>query len=387
MGKSSKSASGPNDLAKLRSEIEQVDRTLLTALLRRMELAEGVALAKLNSASPFRDPPREQHVLSRVNELARELGLDVHEVERLYRHIIDMAVARQQLHLRGLAEGPLRVAYQGIEASYSHLAAQARYAGRPGGVVLEGYETLREAVDAVRTGEAGLALLPIEHTTAGSMNETYDLLAEGRVAITGEVVSRVEHRLLVRSGTRFEDIQTVLSHPQAFAQCSGFVRGLKGVRLQPELDTAGAARKVAESRDAHLAAIASAQAAERYGLVVLPVPVQNAAGDFTRFVEVAAEPIPVPAEATCKTSLLMVLEHKAGALNEVLGHFARHGVSLAKIESRPIAGSPWRYRFYVDLEGHAASRAMTAALADVRKVTSEITILGTYPRALDTEAT
>jgi chorismate mutase/prephenate dehydratase len=369
------------DLGSLRSAMEEVDRSILEKLKRRMELAEGIAHAKLTSAVPFRDPSREQQVILRVRKQAAELGLDAHEVERLYRLIMEMAIARQQGHVRSLDTVPLRVAYQGAEGSYSHLAAQARYSGRKGGVLLLGYETLRETVDALRRGEADFALLPIENTTAGSMNETFDLLAEGKASITAEVVNRVEHRLLVQPGATLEGIEAIFSHPQAFAQCATFLSSLNHVRLQPELDTAGAARKVAESHDPRRAAIASASAGERFGLVALPVELQGSSGDFTRYIEVALEAAPCPSDVPCRTSLLMVLSHRPGALGEVLQRFATHGVNLAKIESRPMAGSPWRYRFYLDVEGHAASRDLTTALEEVKPLALELRLLGTYPRA------
>ena len=167
------------DLSALRRAIEALDARLLDLLAERMELVERVATAKLDAAWPFRDASREERMLLHLRELAAERGLDPHEVERLYRVVLDMSVAHQQAHVRALDSVPLRVTYQGTEGSYSHLAAQRRYAGRGGGVLLAGHETFRGAADAVVAGQADLALLPIENTTAGSINETYDLLAEG----------------------------------------------------------------------------------------------------------------------------------------------------------------------------------------------------------------
>src|SRR5262245_5599690 len=171
------------DLQALREAIEAVDRRVLEVLRERMGLADGIASAKLEQASPLRDRPREEHVLQRVRHLAVELGIDAHEIERLYRLILEMSVARQQGYLASLDTLPLRIAYQGVEGSNSHLAAQRRYAGRPGGALLAGYETFRGAADAVRDGQADVALLPIENSTAGSINETYDLLSEDALSI------------------------------------------------------------------------------------------------------------------------------------------------------------------------------------------------------------
>ncbi|MDY7230759.1 bifunctional chorismate mutase/prephenate dehydratase [Hyalangium rubrum] len=369
------------DLETLRKAIERIDDEILDALRRRMDLADDIAKTKLAAASPLRDPRREDLVLRKVREAAASRGLDPHELERIYRLIMDMSVARQQALIHRLDTTPLRVGYPGIEGSYSHLAARQRYAGRPGGVLLSGFETGREVLEALRRGELDLALLPIENTSAGSMNETYDLLAEGRAVITGELVSQVDHRLLGLPGAKLEDLRTVLSHPQAIAQCDTFLRKMPWIRPLPEFDTSGAALKVRELNDPTVAAIASESAAQRFGLVVLARDIQTASGDYTRFVEIAREAAPVPPDVPCKTSLMVVLEHRPGTLGQVLMQLAHRGVNLAKLESRPVPGEPWRYRFYLDVEGHAASAPLVAALKDLEPLTSSMLLLGTYPRA------
>ncbi|MFN7941764.1 MAG: prephenate dehydratase [Thermoanaerobaculia bacterium] len=371
----------PPDLQALRERIEALDRELLALLKRRMGVSEEVARAKLAAASPFRDPPREEQVFGRVRHLAAELGLDPHEVERLYRVVLDMSVARQQAYLQTLDQTPLRVAYQGVEGSFSHLAAQARYAGRAGGAHLTGFATFRGAAAAVLAGEADVAFLPIENSTAGSINETYDLLAEGGVTINAEVVRAIEHCLLARPGSELATLSTVLSHPQALRQCEEFFQRHPHLVAREEFDTAGAARKVAESHDPTLSAIASEAAAKRFGLVVLARGIQTRRENYTRFVEVAREPVPCPPEAACKTSLLLACADRPGALGEILAELARRGVNLTKLESRPWPDRPWHYRFYLDLEGHASSSRVAEALAAIRPLTSQLTPLGTYPRA------
>jgi chorismate mutase/prephenate dehydratase len=370
-----------SDLQAIREAIEKVDREILALLKRRMELVEDVARAKLETAAPFRDRSREEQVIQRLRHLATQLGLDAHEIERLYRGIMEMSIGRQQAFIRSLEGVPLRVAYQGVEGSYSHLTAQRHYAGREPGALLTGHDTFRGAVAAVVDGSADLALLPIENTTAGSVHETYDLLAEGGVTITAEVVSVVEHCLLALPGTRLEDLRAVLSHPQALAQCDDFLRTIPWATPRTEFDTAGSARKVRESNDPTLGAIASESAARLYGLEILRKGIQTQEGNYTRFVEIAREATPCPAGAACKTSLLLSLAHKPGSLGEVLSRFGARGVNLTRIESRPVLGSPWQYRFYLDLEGHAASEPVRKALEELRPLTTELRVLGTYPRA------
>ncbi|MEZ4647998.1 MAG: prephenate dehydratase [Candidatus Eisenbacteria bacterium] len=370
------------DFAQIRREIEDIDRELLLLLERRMAIVEQIAEAKLEKAVPFRDGPREERVLQRVRQLAVEMGLDAHRIERLYRDILDMSVARQQAYLTTRDSAPLRIAYQGVEGAYSHLAAQKRYGGRAGGALLTGLPTFHQAFEALRDGHVDLALLPIENTTAGSINETYDLLAEGGCTITAEVKSRIDHCLLVVPGTRLEALRTVISHPQALRQCEKFLRGLSHVETQVEYDTAGSARKVKEAGDPTVAAIASESAAALHGLEILVHGIQDQAGNFTRFVEVAREAVPCSPGVPCKTSLLLVLaQSRPGALGELLQEFSRLGLNLTKLESRPLPEAPWRYRFYLDVEGHQDSAEMRAALAGIGHCVEDLKVLGSYPRA------
>ena len=369
------------DLSTLRDRIDAVDRQIIALIAERLRIVEEVAVAKLDAASPFRDREREERLLLRLREHATAAGIDAHEVERLYRVVMDMSVAHQEATVRARADVPLRVSYQGVEGSYSHLTAQRRYGGRPGGALLGGFDSFRGAADAVIHGTADLALLPIENTTAGSINETYDLLADGKLHITGEIVSAIEHCLLALPGVTLEELRVVISHPVALAQCPSFFAQHPHLTARAELDTAGAARRVAQAGDRTLAAIASAAAAKTYGLAILAQGVQSAAGNATRFVEVALRPTPVPEDAIAKTSLLIALADRPGVLGEILTRIANRGLSLTKLESRPIPSAPFTYRFYVDVLGHAASASVQAALDEIRELTTKLVVLGTYAAA------
>ncbi len=366
------------DLAALRDRIEAIDRQIIALLAERLAIVEDVVAAKLASASPFRDRVREESLLARLREIAAAAGLDPHQIERMYRVVMDMSVAHQERTVRERPDAPLRVAYQGVEGSYSHLAAQRRYAGRGGGTLLTGHDTFRGAADAVLAGAADLALLPIENTTAGSINETYDLLASTGLHVTGEVVAAIEHCLLALPGVPLEELRTVMSHPQALAQCAAFFARHPHLAPRQELDTAGAARRVAAANDRTLAAIASAAAARTYGLAIVAQGIQTAAGNATRFVEIAPRPAPLPEGVAAKTSLLLALADRPGALGEILMRFAARSLSLTKLESRPIPEAPFTYRFYVDVLGHAASAPFAAVLDELRALTTELRVLGTY---------
>jgi chorismate mutase / prephenate dehydratase len=370
------------EIGTLRERIESIDRQIIALLAERLHIVEDVAEAKLASASPFRDREREGYLLTRLRAIAVEAGVDPHQIERMYRVVMDMSVAHQEQTVRDRSDVPLRITYQGVEGSYSHLAAQRRYAGRPGGALLAGHDTFRGAAEAVMSGAADLALLPIENTTAGSINETYDLLAAGHLHITGEVVSAIEHCLLALPGVPLDELRVVISHPQALAQCHDFFAAHPHLTPRHEVDTAGSARRVASANDRTLAAIASSAAAVTYGLAIVAQGIQSAAGNATRFVEIAPRPAPVAEQATAKTSLVLALADRPGALGEVLMRFAARNLSLTKIESRPIPEAPFTYRFYVDVMGHAASAPFVAALDDIRPLTTELRVLGTYPAAV-----
>lgn len=369
------------DLSALRDRIEAVDRQIISLLAERLNIVEDVAAAKLTSASPFRDREREEMLIARLRALATGAGIDPHLIERIYRVVMEMSVAHQEATVRSREDVPLRIAYQGVEGSYSHLAAQRRYAGRTGGALLTGHDTFRSAADAVIAGVADLALLPIENTTAGSINEVYDLLAGGSLHITGEVVSAIEHCLMALPGVTLEELRVVKSHPQALAQCHGFFAQHPHLTPRAELDTAGSARHVGEGNDRTVAAIASAAAAQRYGLAIVAHGIQSAVGNATRFVEIGLRSAPVVEGATVKTSLLLSLADRPGALGEILMRFAARGLSLTKIESRPIPDAPFTYRFYADVLGHAASEPFHAALDDIKPLTTDLRVLGTYPVA------
>ena len=370
-----------SELQALREEIESIDRELLQLLRRRMQHVEKVAAWKIRAAFPFRDHQREELVLQRVRKAAIDCGLDAHMIENLYRLIMEMSISHQQAYVRSLDSAPLRVAYQGVEGSYSHLTAQRRYGQRPGGSLLTGFESIYEAARLVKSGEFDVALLPIENSTAGSINETYDILAEVELVICSEVVSQVRHCLIALPGATVESLRQVYSHPQAILQCDAFLRTVPWIKAIAEFDTAGAARKVKEGGDPTVAAIASESAATMLDLKVLKKSIQTQKENATRFVEVAIEASPCPPDKPCKTSLMLILDKDPVTLGEVLNQFGRRGIGLTKLESRPIPSTAWKYRFYLDVDVHANSQKMTEALADVRPLTAELRLLGTYPQA------
>jgi len=270
------------------------------------------------------------------------------------------------------AGGP--VAFQGERGAYGEEAVRRFF----GPVEVLPCRTLPEAFAAVATGRAGHAVVPVENSQAGSINQTYDLLLDGNLTIVGEVELPVRHCLLALPGQRVADIRQVWSHPQALAQCERFLAGLQA-ELLATYDTAGSARLIAEQGLRGIAAVASRTAAERYGLEVLAADIHTSPHNLTRFLVLGTGPAPRTARA--KTSLVLVTRHEPGALHHCLGALAGRGINLEKLESRPTRNRPWEYLFYLDLDGHAEDPNVREALADLASRAASIRILGSYPRA------
>lgn len=367
------------DLSSLRDRIEAVDRQIISLLAERLKIVEDVAAAKLSSASPFRDREREELLLQRLRAQATGAGLDPHQVERMYRVVMDMSVAHQEATVRSREDVPLRITYQGVEGSYSHLAAQKRYAGRVGGALLAGHDTFRGAAEAVIAGTADLALLPIENTTAGSINQVYDLLQAADVHVVGEETWRVDHCLAAIGDVPLSSLSRVLSHPQGLEQCAGFLRTLPGAAPVIVFDTAEAMRAVAEQADPTWAGIGSPEAAEAHGLVVLRRGLADRAENWTRFLLLARNPVRVPERVPSKTSLVLVTSHEEGALLRCLEILSRSKHSLTKLESRPRPGRPFEYLFFLDFEGNVADPRTQTVLDQLREATLALKVLGSYP--------
>ena len=219
----------------------------------------------------------------------------------------------------------------------------------------------------------------MDNSQAGSINETYDLFLRHGLHLVGETIVRVDHCLLALPGTRIDDIQEVISHPQAIAQSEEFLSALE-VTVRAEYNTAGAAKSIAEQRLEQTAAIASRRAAELYGLEVLAESIQTYPDNYTRFGALSRDPSPL--EPPNKSSLVFGVGHVAGSLYRCLGALAERHINLAKLESRPRPGRPWEYVFYADVEAPADLPEMIEALAELSEHATFTRLLGTYSAAV-----
>jgi prephenate dehydratase len=268
-----------------------------------------------------------------------------------------------------------RIAFQGEPGANSHLAARDAY---PWMEALA-CPTFEDALAAVKSGEAKLAMIPIENSVAGRVADIHHLLPHSGLHIVAEHFERVRHQLLTLPGVKLSELKTVHSHIMALGQCRNAIRALK---LKPvvEADTAGAARHLRETGDRSAAVIASKLAAEIYGLKVARADIEDAEHNTTRFVVLAAKPVKVCASAgPVITSFVFRVRNVPAALYKALGGFATNGVNMTKLESYQLEGSFNATMFYADIEGHPDERAVKLAMEDLHFFSSEVTVLGSYP--------
>jgi chorismate mutase/prephenate dehydratase len=367
------------DLSTLRAELDAIDSGLVDLIARRLEVVAGIGAAKAGSDTPVRDPGRERAVLDAVSAAAEERGVPGDLVRRIFREIIGYAVDKQVAELLGGNEHPATVGFQGVEHAYSHLAAQKHLAGRGWQAGYRGYPSFAEVVAALVGGECDLAVLPVENTTAGSINQVYDLLQSSPVHVVGEETWRVDHALAALGDVPVTALTRVLSHPQGLEQCAAYLRTLPDVVPVTVFDTAEAMRAVSAAGDPTWAAIGSPEAADANGLVVLRRGITDQAENFTRFLVLAREPVVVAPRVPSKTSLVLVTTHEEGALLRCLELLAKSQHSMTKLESRPRPGRPFEYLFFLDFEGNVAEERTQQVLEDLRSAALSVKVLGSYP--------
>jgi prephenate dehydratase len=266
----------------------------------------------------------------------------------------------------------MTIAYQGEPGAFSEAAARRV---DPDARLLP-CRSFDEVFDAVQAGTSAYGVLPIENSIGGSIHRNYDLLVERTLPIVGEVELPVVHHLLALPGATLDGLRRVYSHPQGLAQCERFLRTLTGVEIIATYDTAGSAKMVADAGLKDAGAIASARAGEVFGLTSLAASVQDFDDNITRFLVVG--PAPLPNRVPDKTSIVFTLPNESGSLFKALSVFALRGISLTKLESRPIQGRPWEYLFYVDLAAARDEVHCTRALAHLGEFAPMLRTLGTY---------
>jgi chorismate mutase/prephenate dehydratase len=345
----------------LRKKIDQIDEKLVALLNNRASLAQKIGQTKSLQNQAVYVPNREQEVLQRVSELNRG-PLSTDAIRSIYREVISAS--------RSL-EAPLQVAYLGPEATFTHCAAKAKF-GMSAEFVAAA--SVAEVFQEVGQSRVAFGVVPIENSTEGVVAHTLDLLVESDVKICAEVFLEIHHLLLSRSG-RGDAVRRIVSHPQALAQCRGWLAThFAGTEIEEVGSTAQAAAMAAT--DPALAAISSHLAKEVYDLRPVATNIEDQSHNITRFLVIGKEePEPTTND---KTSLVFSVKDRPGILHRMLEPFAKRRINLTKIESRPIKNKPWEYMFFIDVRGHKKDKQVKLAIEALEKGCLFLKILGSY---------
>ncbi len=358
----------PLALADVRSKIDQIDRDIQSLIAERAQFAHqvGKAKGKLAAAVDYYRPEREAQVLRMVVD-RNEGPLSDEVLVHVYREIMSACLAQQE---------PLKIGYLGPEGTFSQQAVLKHFGRSAMGLPMASIEEVFQEVEA---GSADFGVVPVENSGQGTIQITLDMFLTSNLKICGEVELRVQQYLMSRSG-RLEDIERVYGHPQSFMQTSAWMRAnLPKAEKIPVASNAEGARRARNADDA--AAIGGESAGHVYGLKkVVTKPIQNDADNTTRFLVVGRNIFPTSGHD--RTSVLVFIHDKPGALFDVLSPFARHGISMNRIESRPSHHGKWEYGFFIDLAGHIDDAPMQAALAELEAHSAQIKVLGSYPVAV-----
>ena len=375
------------DLKDYRDKINGIDEQMIKLFEERMEVSVQIAKYKAENNLPIFDGARERSKLKAVNESLPEhlqdYGLSLYsllmDLSKTYQHRtvgsgseISEQIENAIRNTPALFPEKAVVACQGVEGAYSQTAAEKlfKYAN------IFFFNSFDAVFSAIENGLCRYGVLPVENSTAGTVNRVYDLMLQHHFHIVRSVRVKIDHNLLVKPGTKLQDIREVFSHEQAISQCSGFLGSLSGVKVTPVENTAVAAKFVAGSDRKDVAALSSRSCMELYGLTCLKPSVQDSSNNYTRFVCIAKDLEVYP--GADRTSLMMVLPHTPGSLYKVLSRFYALGINLNKLESRPLPDRNFEFMFYFDLENSVYSPRFTQLMADMDSICEEFIYLGSY---------
>lgn len=355
------------DLSEVRARIDGIDLRIQELIAERAQWARqvGKAKGKLAAAVDYYRPEREAQVLRRVVD-RNDGPLSDEVLVRLFREVMSACLAQQE---------PLKIGYLGPEGTFSQQAVHKHFGHSAHGLPLASIE---EVFQEVAAGHADFGVVPVENSGQGTIQVTLDLFLTSPLRICGEVELRVHQHLLSRSG-RIEDIERIYSHPMSLAQCAGWLRqNLPRAEKVPVSSNAEAARRARNADDA--AAIAGESAGHVYGLKRIAGPLEDRSDNTTRFLVIGREVFPPSGHD--RTSLLVFIRDRPGALYGVLEPLARRGISMNRIESRPAHGGLWQYAFFIDVAGHIDESPLKDALAEVGAHSGDVRVLGSYPVAV-----
>lgn len=373
-------------LEKLRVRLDEIDDQIVNLYEQRMEICAHVGEYKIQTGKKVLDRQREKEKLENVAGKASN-PFNKKGVTELYEQLMSMSRKLQYeqlvkagalgrlpfIQVDSLDADQARVVFPGTEGAYSE-AAMKRYFGENCNSFY--VRTFREAMEAIEDGAADFAVLPIENSTAGAVDEMYDLLVEFENYIVGETVIPIRHTLSGLPGASLKDVKTVYSKGVALMQATHFLDAHSSWQRINVANTAIAAKKVVEDQDLSQAAVCSAYAAKVHGLQVLVDNINDNEHNSTRFIVVTNQKIFL--KHASKISICLEVSHESGSLYRVLSHFIYNDLNMTKIESRPIEGRDWEYRFFIDFEGNMADGAVKNAIRGLREECRNLRILGNY---------
>jgi chorismate mutase/prephenate dehydratase len=352
-------------LDELRKKIDETDDRIVRLIAERIKIAEEIGGEKRKQGKQIEDIAREKEVLKNIRSIAQDENISQEDIEKIYRQI--MALSKS-------VEGTV-VAFQGETGAYSEEAAFQFFSPS---IQVKPCVSVDDVFRAVEDAKAHFGIIPVENSLEGSINRSYDLLLDSELKVYGETELRISHCLIAGPGTGLDSIKKVYSHPQALGQCQAFIKQLNCESVST-YDTAGSVKMIKEKRISDGAAIASARAAEIYGMQIIAREIEDNPNNYTRFFVLAGQDS--PPSGNDKTSIVFSVKHKPGALYEFLQILASRDINLTKIESRPTRQKPWEYNFYLDFEGHREDRAVQDVLENLEKNSIFLKVLGSYPRA------
>lgn len=373
-------------LEELRLRLDEIDEQIVKLYEGRMQVCREVGELKVKAGRKVFDRQRERDKLADVS--AKVSGdFNKKGVQELYEQLMSMSRKLQyQLLVEAGALGRLpfievdslnkksaRVVFQGVEGAYGQAAMQHYFGDNCNSFHVR---TFRDAMEAIEEGSADYAVLPIENSSAGAVNEMYDLLVEFENYIVGETIIPITHTLSGLPGTKLEEIQRVYSKAEALMQTTRFLDEHSNWQQISVVNTAIAARKVLEDKDKSQVAVCSAYAAKLYGLSVLVDNINDELNNSTRFIVITNQKIFL--QDASKISICFELPHESGSLYHILSHFIYNDLNLTKIESRPVEGKSWEYRFFADFEGNMGDAAVKNAIRGLREEARNLKILGNY---------
>ncbi|MBI5506278.1 MAG: prephenate dehydratase [Deltaproteobacteria bacterium] len=359
-------ASKKKSLTDLRTAIDDVDRRLLDLVAKRAGLAKAIGQAKAADQHGVLDVGRETQVLAAIRR-ANPGPLRDDAVESIFREIISACRAIQC---------PITVAFLGPPGTYSHAAAVHQFGSS---ARFDPCDSIPEIFTAVETGRAAFGVVPVENTTDGAVTPTLDALAETTATILAESILKIDHCLMAKDTDRTK-VRRIASHLQPLAQCKRYLaENFPGIELLATTSTTAAAKLAASEKGT--AAVGSALAARLYGLEVVARSIQDNAANVTRFLVIGPDQ-KTKSSGRDRTSLVVTVKDQVGILERIIRQFSRNGVNLSMIESRPLVGRSWEYRFFVDVSGHANDAPVAKALESLQRIALSVKVLGSYPMAV-----